>query len=57
MLKIFKNQENIIMTFFVITILLVGGYVFFDQSIIDFIYLGILIYYFSRFLFIKTNRK
>lgn len=48
-----KNQENIIMMFFVVTLIGVGSYVIFDKCVIDAVYFGVLIYYFGRFLIIK----
>ncbi len=57
MLKKVKNQENIIMIFFVVMLIFVGMYVFFGNSIIDVIYFGVLLYYFVRFLIIKINGK
>ena len=56
MLNKIKNQENIIMIFFVVTLLCVGVYVVVDRSIVDVIYLGVLGYYFGRFLIIKNRR-
>ena len=56
MLNKIKNQENIIMIFFVVTLLCVGVYVAVDRSIVDVIYLGVLGYYFGRFLIIKNRR-
>lgn len=57
MLEKVKNQENIIMIFFVVTLLGVGTYIVVERSIIDVIYFGVLVYYFGRFLSIKRNRK
>lgn len=51
-----KNQENIIIGFFVVLIVLVGMYVFIDRSAIDIIYLGVLGYYFCRFLVVRYRR-
>ncbi len=56
MLNKVKNQENIIMMFFVVTLVCVGVYVIRDKNIIDVIYLGVLGYYFSRFLIIRYRR-
>lgn len=53
MLGKIKNQENIIMIFFVVTLISIGSYVIFDKGVIDVIYFGVLIYYFGRFLLIK----
>ena len=56
MLREQKNQENIIMVFFVVTLVIVGVYVAIERSIVDVIYLGVLGYYFGRFLFVKNRR-
>ena len=56
MLREQKNQENIIMVFFVVTLVIVGVYVAIERSIVDVIYLGVLGYYFGRFLFVKNSR-
>lgn len=57
MLEKIKNQENIIMIFFVVALLGVGTYIVVERSIIDVIYFGVLVYYFGRFLNIKRNGK
>ena len=57
MLEKIKNQENVIMIFFVVTLVGMGVYVFVERNVIDVIYLGVLIYYFVRFLRIRDNRK
>lgn len=57
MLEKIKNQENIIMIFFVVTLVSVGIYVVVDKNIIDVIYLVVLLYYFGRFLRIKRSGK
>lgn len=57
MLEKIKNQENIIMIFFVVTLVSVGIYVIVDRNVIDVIYLGVLMYYFVRFLMIRKNGK
>lgn len=57
MLEKIKNQENVIMIFFVVTLVGVGVYALIDRSIIDVIYLGVLLYYFVRFLIIRKNGK
>ncbi|MCI6265990.1 MAG: hypothetical protein MR598_04000 [Erysipelotrichaceae bacterium] len=57
MLEKIKNQENIIMIFFVVTLVGVGIYIIVDRSIIDVIYFGVLMYYFGRFLMIRKNGK
>ena len=56
MLKDQKRQENVIMLFFVVILSCVGIYVLFDRSIIDVVYLGVLIYYFGMFLVVKHRR-
>ena len=57
MLEKIKNQENIIMIFFVVTLICVGVYVIVDKNVIDVIYLGVLVYYFFGFLRIKNRVK
>lgn len=57
MLEKIKNQENIIMIFFVVTLVSVGIYAVVDRNVIDVIYLVVLLYYFGRFLRIKKNGK
>ena len=57
MLKKQKNQENVIMLFFVVVLVCVGMYIVADRSIIDIIYFGVLIYYFRRFLVIRKRGK
>ncbi|MBR3161377.1 MAG: hypothetical protein IKF19_01440 [Bacilli bacterium] len=57
MLKKIRNQENIIMMFFVVMLIVTIGYVVLDKSIIDIIYLGVLLIYFVRFLILKYRRK
>lgn len=57
MLEKIKNQENVIMIFFVVTLVGMGVYVIVERNIIDVIYLGVLMYYFVRFLRIRNNGK
>ncbi|MBQ8681628.1 MAG: hypothetical protein IJ509_01810 [Bacilli bacterium] len=57
MLEKIKNQENVIMVFFVVTLVSVGTYVVMERDVIDVIYLGVLMYYFVRFLRIRKNGK
>ena len=57
MLGKIKNQENVIMVFFVVTLVVMGVYVIVERNIIDVIYLGVLMYYFGRFLRIRKNGK
>ena len=57
MLGKIKNQENVIMVFFVVTLVVMGVYVVVERNIIDVIYLGVLMYYFVRFLRIRNNGK
>ena len=57
MLEKIKNQENVIMIFFVVTLVGMGVYVFVERNVIDVIYLGVLMYYFVRFLRIRNNMK
>ena len=57
MLEKIKNQENVIMRFFVVTLVGVGVYVIMSKNIIDVMYLGVLLYYFVRFLRIRKNGR
>ena len=57
MLKKIKNQENLIMIFFVVTLIGVGVYAFFGREFIDVIYFVMMLCYFFRFLRIKRNGK
>ena len=57
MLKKIKNQENVIMIFFVVTLVSMGFYVIVGKNIIDVIYLGVLMYYFLVFLRIRSKGK
>lgn len=57
MLEKIKNQENVIMIFFVVTLVSVGIYVIVEKNIVDVIYLGVLMYYFFRFLRIRKSGK
>ena len=57
MLEKIKNQENVIKVFFVVTLVSVGIYVIMERNVIDVIYLGVLMYYFGRFLMIRKNGK
>ena len=50
MLKEHKRQESMITVFFIVVLFCVGIYVLFDRSIEDVVYLGVLIYYFGKFL-------
>ena len=55
MLNKVKNQEKLIMNFFVVMLFIVGIYVVLERELIDVIYFGVLVYYFIRFLLIKKN--
>ena len=55
MLEKIKNQENVIMIFFVVTLVSMGFYVVMERNVIDVIYLGVLMYYFGRFLKIRKS--
>ncbi len=50
------NQENIIMMFFVMMLIISSLYLIIDRGMIDIIYFGVLGYYFCRFLVIKSRR-
>ncbi len=57
MLNKVKNQEKLIMNFFVVMLFIVGIYVVLERELIDVIYFGVLVYYFIRFLLIKKNGR
>ena len=57
MLNKVKNQEKLIMNFFVVMLIIVGIYVVLERELIDVIYFGVLVYYFIRFLLIKKNGR
>lgn len=57
MLEKNKNQENIIMVFFVVALISMGVYVIMARNLIDVIYMGVLMYYFVRFLKIRNSGK
>ena len=57
MLEKNKNQESIIMIFFVVTLVGVLGYVIVEKNLIDVIYFLVLMYYFVRFLSIRKKGK
>ena len=56
MLNKIKDQENVIMIFFVVTLLGVISYIIMYRCIIDVMYLGVLLFYFVRFLILKYRR-
>ena len=55
MLNKIKNQENIIMLFFVVTLICVSIYAIAVKNVFDVIYFFILLYYFFRFLMIRRK--
>lgn len=55
MLKTLKNEENIIMVFFVVTLASLGVNFLFKINLIDVIYFMVLLYYFWKFLMIKNK--
>ena len=57
MLEKIKNQENLIMVFFVVALVGIGVYVLVERNVIDVIYLGVLMYYFLVFLRIRKKGK
>ena len=57
MLKKIKNQENVIMIFFVVTLFAVGLYIIFGWEFIDIIYFFIILYYYCKFLRIRKSGK
>ena len=57
MLRKVRNQENVIMVFFVVTLLGVGMYAFFGKMMVDLLYFLVMLFYFCRFLRIKKSGK
>lgn len=57
MLEKIKNQENVILIFFVVTLAFMFGCVVVEKNVVDVIYFGVLVYYFVRFLKIRNNGK
>lgn len=55
MLKTLKNEESIIMIFFVVTLVSLMGSFLFKRNLIDVIYFIVLLYYFLKFLMIKNK--
>jgi len=55
MLKI-EKQENLIMLFFVVLLVLSSIYIIFDKSMIDIVYFGVVLYYFIKFLVVKHKK-
>ena len=53
MLRKIKNQENVIMLFFVIILFCVGIYAFFGRGIVDIVYFVVMLFYFLKFLRIR----
>ena len=49
------NQENLIIVFFVVTLILSSIYIIVERCFVDIIYFGVLVYYFVRFLIIKCK--
>ena len=55
MIKKVRNQENVVIVFFVVTLVCVGIFAFYEKSIIDFGYFLLMSWFFLRFLKIKYN--
>lgn len=56
MLKI-TDQENLIMMFFVVALLILSIYVVIFKNLIDIIYLGVILYYFVKFLVVRYKNS
>lgn len=56
MLEKIRNQENIILMFLAVIVLGVSIYSYFNRGLFDIIYLGVLVYYFGRFLVVRFRR-
>ena len=50
------NQENIIMMFFIVMLVISSLSLVIDKCMIDIIYFGVVGYYFCRFLVIRNRR-
>lgn len=57
MLKKIKNQENILIMFFVLVLMVVGTYIILERNIVDIFYFGVMLCFFFKFLIIKRNGK
>ena len=57
MLKKVKNQENVLMIFFVVVLVCVGLYAVLERSFLDVIYFGIMFVFFLDFLKIRKYGK
>lgn len=55
MLKI-TDQENLIMMFFVVTLLILSIYAVTFRNLIDIIYLCVILYYFVKFLVVRFKK-
>ena len=55
MLEKIKNQENVIMIFFVGALVSLGVSFLFKINLIDVIYFTVLLYYFWKFLIIRNK--
>ena len=55
MLNKVKNEESIIMMFFVVALIGIGSVVYLKRSLIDVIYFAVLLFYFLKFLIIKSK--
>lgn len=55
MLKTLKNEESIIMIFFVGALVSLSGSILFKRNLIDVIYFMVLFVYFWKFLMIKNK--
>lgn len=50
-----KNQERVIMLFFLFVLSFVGVYIVVERNIVDIVYFGLIIYYFRRFFVIRRK--
>lgn len=55
MLNKIKDEENLIMIFFVVTLVGLSGVVLFKRDLIDVIYFMVLLFYFWKFLILKKK--
>ena len=57
MLKKIKNQENMLMIFFIGVLLLIGTYIMLEKNVVDIVYFLMMLFFFIRFLIIRKNGR
>lgn len=56
MLKV-NDQENLIVVFFVVTLILVSIYAVIDRDLIDITYFSVILIYFVKFLVVRFKKN